>query len=180
VDSYGNPVSVNTDSDSPASTSALDKIKQLASELNDDDRAVAKSFFQQDSQSGAETPQAQPQQQTPAPATVASQTRVGKQAAAAQAAQNQMTPKSAAPKPAVPQTPDQIRAAKQATAAANAQQQMTPKPAVPQTRPQGGGRVAGQLSQSPRAVSRRAARAAPRESVYREYGLNEGLSIFTK
>ena len=111
------------------------------------------------------------------------QIRAGKQAAAGKTAQDQMAANPAAPKAAPPQTPDQIRAGKQAAAGKTAQDQMAANPdelgrieptmdpasgapmkpgaTTPTSgRPQGGGKVAGKLSDNPSAVKRRDQRQA--------------------
>ena len=126
---------------------------------------------------------ANPAAPKPAAPQTPDQIRAAKQAAAGKTAQDQMAANPAAPKAAPPQTPDQIRAGKQAVAGKTAQDQMAANPdklgrieptmdpasgapikpgaTTPTSgRPQGGGKVAGKLSDNPRAVMRRDQRQA--------------------
>ena len=82
------------------------------------------------------------------------QIRKEKQSVAATAAQQQMASNPVTPQPA-PQSPEQIRQAKQAAAI-----QQINKPTPTRT----GGKIAGQLSQTPGAIKKRQARAASKTS----------------
>lgn len=101
------------------------------------------------------------------------QVRQEKQTAAAKVAQDQM---AANPAPSAP-TPADIRQQKQTAAAQAAQDQMTPKPVG---RTQGGGKVAGQLSQTPGAVRKRNARAAQKDWQSMATGTNESVEFYSK